>query len=341
MIDPIITDQMINESEDWFDQLSAMSVNDRVLEEFKLWLEQNPAHQQAYAQVFMCQDENITFPILSGKSGTNDSVAVPNNRRNSGERRNTIMRWGAVAALILITVLGYYTFLASPDIKEYSTQIAEIRKILLEDGSVITLGASSQISVVKFTDTERRISLEKGEALFDIAHDSNKPFIVESGKTEVRVLGTIFNLNRTIDYLAVSLIEGKIEVHQKIAIGALPFFEEEKTVTLHPAQMVRVKENILNYPEQKKIKQMASWVDGRLSYFNVPLSIVISDINRYSRVPLKVEDKSLGDLPVTAVFGTDQIDIMIEGLAQILPVTITRGQNNTYIISSNEKDKSL
>ena len=342
MTDVMITDQMISDAKVWYEKLSTRPVTEDKRAAFRLWFEQNPAHQQAYAHVFMCGDENISIPslpevvLLDAVKPANDGSMGPKAMaQNANIRHNSFaLKWGAVAAALFVAILGLNIYFAAPETQEYSTQIAEVRNILLEDGTHVTLGPSSQILVAKFTGDERRVFLEKGEAFFDVAHNPDKPFTVESGRTEIQVLGTKFNMNRTIDYLAVSLLEGKIEIQQERDGGLLPFFNEEETITLLPAQMVTVKKGILSPPEGRKIKQMANWVEGKLNYINIPLRVVIADANRYSRFPLRIEDKSLESLPVTAVFGTDQIDIMIRGLSQILPITVTRGADGSYIIKS-------
>lgn len=335
MTDYRVTDRMITVAENWYNQISAQNVTDSSQKEFKKWFEQDPAHQQAYAQIYICHEENFSCPPADMAEMSNINVETANDQPTV-KRYSSFMKYGAIAAVLLVAFLTFNIYREVPETIEYSTQIAEIREILLEDGSMITLGASSRISVAEFTSDERRVFLEEGEALFDIAHDTQKPFIVKSGKTEIQVLGTRFNLNRTVDYLAVSLLEGKIEVHQEITSSIVPFLREEETVTLYAAQIIRVKNGILNYPESRKTSQMASWVRGKLSYFNAPLSVVISDINRYSLSPVTIKDKSLENLPVTAVFGTDQIDIMVKGLSQILPIVITQGEDGSYIIRSKK-----
>ena len=323
----MISDQIIKDAENWYYILSSSDKNDVFHQEFKIWYEQDRKHQEAYAQVFMCHDEGLYIEPLMKRESRDETVT------NDSALMKKIV---SIAAMMIIAIIGVNIYFSPPETTSFSTQTAETRVIKLNDGSFITLGASSHIRVLSFEGKERRVLLERGEALFDIVRNPEKPFIVQTGKTKVIVLGTKFNLNlnQAGEYLAISLLEGKVEVIQQIEAGF--FFDEEEVAMLTPAQMLIVDKGVLQKPKARNIKQMAGWTEGKLSYFNVPLSVVISDINRYSYIPFTIKDKTLKSLPVSAVFGTDQVEIMMQGLALILPITITRDEKGFSIARLRE-----
>jgi len=344
-----VTDDMINDAERWFKLVNSETASDVTRSEFKVWFEEKPAHQHAYAQIFVCNEDRLAFseffPTKNKALRGTATVAIGQiaddlNSKGYGGGGFGVLTTSvpfsykimAVAALFCVAILSFSTLMETPKPIDYTTQVAEVRKLVLDDGSTVMLGASSHITVEDFSGAERRVTLVKGEALFDVIHNPEKSFIVKAGETNVQVLGTIFNLNRTDDYLAVSLLEGKLDVKQDGFVD-LPWSEKSVgNVTLYSEQQVSVNNGVLEQPEPRKVEKMANWVEGRLNYVDVPLHVVIADVNRYSRLPVRITNEELGKLPVTAVFGVDQIGVMIKGLEHILPVMVTRGPEGSYMI---------
>ena len=102
--------------------------------------------------------------------------------------------------------------LLQPSDEPISTAVGEQRSITLADGSLIKLNTRTTIRH-RFDESTRRVELIEGEALFDVARDEQRPFIVTAGATEVRVLGTSFNVYKQSDLEAtVSVLEGRVTV---------------------------------------------------------------------------------------------------------------------------------
>ncbi len=95
-------------------------------------------------------------------------------------RDRRVMRWKANASFAgsssgcVVAVVAVATWVAFFDRSDYSTQVAEIRELPLGDGSVLTLGAQSALDV-RFTETERIVRLDRGEAFFSVAHNAARP----------------------------------------------------------------------------------------------------------------------------------------------------------------------
>lgn len=318
MNDQMLTDEILLEAEDWHQKITTGANAATLRPAFKAWYEENPLHQEAYAQVFMCDDAKVNFHTTERQVAANDNPSI-------------VVRFGALAACLMVLFLAAGQYFTDPDYIEYQTQTAELRDIQLTDGTMITLGASSHLRVADFDQDTRQVELLEGEALFDVAHNADKPFLVSSDSTTVEVLGTQFTVNKSSNYISVALLRGKVNVRQITDTNILPFLEKEKTVTLEPAQTVAVVNGALMRPQAQKIEQMADWVDGKRSYFDAPLSLVIADINRYSATPVHIVDPAIQNLPVTLVFGLNQIDSILQSLPKILPVTLSKGPNGTVI----------
>src|SRR5205807_1325966 len=93
----------------------------------------------------------------------------------------------------------------------YATAIGEQRSVVLKDGSMIQLNSRSRVEV-RYTDHDRKIALKEGQALFTVARDTQRPFLVSAGDTAVRAVGTQFDVNRLETEIVVTVLEGKVAV---------------------------------------------------------------------------------------------------------------------------------
>lgn len=130
----------------------------------------------------------------------------------------------ALAAAIVFGILGtaaavWFSLYAATT---YTTGIGEQRLVALEDGSTVEMDANSRIRV-RFTEHERTVDLVKGQALFRVAKNAARPFIVVSGDTRVRAVGTQFDVYRKASKTSVTVIEGRVAVLPGAAGGLVPF----------------------------------------------------------------------------------------------------------------------
>jgi len=122
-------------------------------------------------------------------------------------------RWGrlAIAASVLAICGGTLTMLEL-SVPVYATALGEQRSIQFEDGSTVELNSRSKIRV-KYSKTERDVELIEGQALFHVAHDVTRPFIVAVGATRVRAVGTQFDVYKKSNGTVVTVVEGRVAVY--------------------------------------------------------------------------------------------------------------------------------
>ena len=361
-----ISKSLITEAEHWCRLFESTTGTASERADFKKWYHTNSDHQLAYAQVYVGQDSNYDFDVAA-HNFTKGSVSAPElamEPEPTAQQKLAVeneyirvaasglavdssheMSWldkikqnnwqyAAAACLVLMVVSSLMT-VSQPNFTDYQTGIGKTERIELADGSVVTLGAQSSVRIEDFEgESERRVIMQKGEALFVVAKHTDHPFTVLSGETLVRVLGTTFNVNKMTDAVTISLLEGKVNIVQEADDNLIPFFNNEETVTLLPAQQVSISGGKLQAVAEKNITDMATWVGGQLSYNGEPLSVVIAGLNRYSQAPIIIRDKRLNNSPVTAVFGADQVDTFLKGLPHLLPLTILKNPKGEYLIFS-------
>jgi transmembrane sensor len=304
------------------DAAQAVESND----EFYAWLEADPRHGEAYDALAL---------VLEDVGQLRDLAALPDQQPHL-KRRGLLMAAGcaAAAALLAIAVMG-----PAPGL-EYATATGQTRAVTLADGSIVTLSAGSAIKV-RMTGAGRRVELERGEAFFDVAHDAAHPFYVDAGVAQVRVLGTKFDVHRAASGVRVSVQQGRVEVRDARALTltspaiSVLHASEATEVQTRPAYVA-----IAAAPlpvEQVAAAAPGAWREGRLTYDDVRLADVASDINRYYAPGVELTSPETADIRVTAAFRVNEIPAFLDALAATLPVTVTRNPNGGYRLAATQR----
>lgn len=228
----------------------------------------------------------------------------------------------SVALLVFNGVFNTTTHLTLPQPQTaFTSPVGQNRHITLSDGSDITLAGNSSI-LVAITDDERRITLRKGSAYFDVSHDPSRVFSVTAQQTQVRVRGTAFEVKYSPNNsLKISVQRGLVDV------ADLPETAEqrEQVLQLRPNEQLHtdIQGRFISPITVFQPETEFAWLKQRLIYDNVPLKNVIMDINRYVKKPVIILDNSINELPITASFTFEQIEPMLDGLASAYPITLT------------------
>ncbi|MEM1261975.1 MAG: FecR domain-containing protein [Pseudomonadota bacterium] len=206
----------------------------------------------------------------------------------------------------------------------FSSERGETKTVTLRDGSVITLGAATTLRVT-YQSEQRHASLDAGDALFRVASDPSRPFRVQSGDLTVEVLGTTFDVRNNGGVARVAVAEGSVAVRHPVII-ADKVSGLVTTERLLPGQQITAANRTLGDIAVVDPKAVGSWQAGRFEYRRAALSEVVSDLNRYSVVPIALDDPDdlLSQATVTAIFDGQDPELMLERLPRILPVAIDR-----------------
>ena len=241
----------------------------------------------------------------------------------------------AVAALAVVLIV----FVSGPEESgvQYAdareTVIAEVRDEVLEDGSIVTLGAKSAIQVA-FSPSERRVVLSEGVAFFSVEKDPARPFFVEAGETTVRVVGTQFDVHRGPEGVKVSVLEGVVEVFEDAPSKKA---DDQKQRLTAGQRAVASRAGKIAAVSDVSAREAGAWRTGRLIYDNASLREVIADANRYYDGVITFDAPALGDLKVSASFRTDEIDAMINTLTRGLPVEADRPSRGRIVLRERRR----
>lgn len=207
-------------------------------------------------------------------------------------------------------------------------------RLTLDDGSVVELNHGARVDV-RFTAAERRVTLLRGEALFMIAKNSERPFIVGAGEVAVRAVGTVFSVTLGQTNVAVLVTEGRVRLGQAparrdsatISPLALPELIAGQRAVITTAlgadgpQPVAVQVDEITPAE---VDRALAWQRMRLEFVELPLGDVVAEFNRFNRQKLVVEDARTAAVLVGGNFRADNIDAFVRLLDSSFGVTSSR-----------------
>ncbi len=217
-----------------------------------------------------------------------------------------------VAALVFAFAITGLFWLDPPyRTQRFATAIGERQSVQLPDGSRVTLNTDSRLDVAWHLRS-RRALLSYGQALFEVERARYRPFSVGAGAAAIRVVGTVFDVRRDGDAIAVTVLSGRV------AVGA-----GGTEVLLSPDERVDVREGAPGDARRVDAATDIAWKDGRLVFERTPLRDVLAELQRYTETALTA-DSQLAALPVSGVFDTDRGDTLLALLPRILPVRLVR-----------------
>lgn len=218
---------------------------------------------------------------------------------------------GAVAASGAAIVLGSGVF--GPVARLYadhSTGVGERRRIALADGSAVHLNTATAISVA-YTAQSRHVHLHDGEALFEIAPDSGRPFAVTADKGEVSTDDGAFALRRAGGEIAVMVRRETAELRYDGARTAIP-----------AGMRVIYRPDGAGRPEPADIDALTAWQRGKLVFNRRPLAEVVAEAQRYRAGRIVIAEEKLRSLEVSGIFDIDAPDQLLRAISRTVSARI-------------------
>ena len=268
--------------------------------EFLRWRGQSPEHERAAREAEM----------LWG--------ALPETRNAEEYRRRARRprRWLALAAAACVAALAVTIALPEPLAglySDYATRTGERRMLELADGSRVWLNSDSALSV-DFSPQQRCLRLHSGEALFEVAKDASRPFIVEAKGGEVRAVGTRFDVDSRGPQVRVDVTEGVVQVN---SAGSEP-------VRLSAGERLSYREAAVPEPVQPlDLSSGSAWQRGKLIFNQRPLGEVLDELERYVPGRIVLTDSALRQHKVSGVFDLKDPDALLKTLERLQPVKVT------------------
>jgi transmembrane sensor len=272
------------------------------------WLARDPRHHGA---LIRARAHWADLERLGALAGSRAHLEEPAGLRRFNRRR--LLTAGVGAGVVAAAGAVWLTWRHCRD--RYRTDVGEMRRIALADGSTLVLNTASEVAVS--LESERRVlNLVRGEALFEVARDPARPFIVDVSDVQVRAVGTVFAVRLRGAEVDVTVSEGAVELAHALPeiwrSDVQTIVANERSV-IAPTQRAQV-EKLSPTVVQRRL----AWLDGRVAFDGETLSQAVAEVNRHSRRQIVVDDSDLNNQPIVGIFrATDA-----EGFCRVAAVAL-------------------
>lgn len=313
---------LLEEAAEWFVELNADEPEPGVREHFDAWLRRSPEHVRAYLSMLSTWEEGSLQPVgsaadidaLVAEANESDNVVVlhktqPTPSPGAPDASRRLFRVALAAALVVACVGAGAVLWLRSGVATYATTTGEQRSVTLDDGSVVELNTRSRV-LVHFTKQEREVDLIEGQAQFQIQKDPARAFVVHSGATRVRVVGTEFDVYRKKADTTVSVLEGRVAVTRiNLASPSVLVSAGEQAIVPESAGAATA----LRPSDAAAVK---AWTQHRLVFRSTPLAEVVAEFNRYNVRQMVLRDPNLGGILISGVFSSTQPAALLRFLSE-------------------------
>jgi transmembrane sensor len=260
------------------------------------WLAADPRHLGAFgkAKAVLIHTERAR---AFGPNFDLEALATRSKDTRRLSRRGALWLGGIAASAGAISVFGGASLWLGRQ-RAYTTQIGQTQVVPLEDGSVVTLNTDTQISV-HFTPSTRLVRLVRGEALFDVAKNRKRPFIVTADGTSVRAVGTSFTVALLPEQPVQVLVrEGVVEVKRPDQPTAAPVRVPANTRAVAPKDAPITAQKVAS----AEVTRALSWRVGRLAFEGESLAEAVAVFSRYSETHIVLDDPAVARKTITGLY---------------------------------------
>lgn len=298
------------EAAHWFARLLELPDEHPERQVFANWLAADPRNAQEFH----------SFKRLWGDfSSTDQTRALAGAMENVGRRR--LLRNGLLGGLLLG---GLGTWLLAGHAARQELQLftatGALRRMRLADGSEVQMDADTRLHVL-FDDQVRHLTLLRGRAIFDVRHEPRRPFVVDAGEAQVRVLGTRFVVERFERRVQVAVARGRVAMAaggQRLELGA------------DQVGLYRVESGL-----QRSARTAAGafgFSNGSLVFEQADLAEVLAGLSRYRAKPLRLEHAEAAPR-ITAVVQVADVEAFVQALPHLARVQVQERADSTLVLA--------
>jgi transmembrane sensor len=241
--------------------------------------------------------------------------------------------WGGAAAALAIALIVAISPPPPSSGELVQTALGETRRIVLSDGTAVTLNSETELTY-KFSDDKRRVQLIAGEAYFQIAKDSKRPFTVNAQEIDVKAIGTAFNVVSSPTEVKVLLMEGRIGID--LGNG----FKEDAARTaadVIPGELITISlaQDTVEKSRPKQPDIALAWRQGLIYIDNLELIQALEEFNRYTPRKVKLADASLESSRISGVFRIGDTDAFTSALEAYFGLK-SSAQSNSILLEKTK-----
>lgn len=286
------------------------------------WLDADPRHLGAWTRA------NAVFARFDRARALGDSYDPDQFARTHDETaqpgRRRFLYWAGTAMAASVAGVAFFTW---PQ-RKISTRIGEVLRVPLEDGSIVTLNSDSAIEVA-FQQSRRLLRLFRGEALFEVAHDALRPFVVKAAHASIVATGTRFSVQlAAAAAIEVLVSEGSVELDaDSDAPGVEPIVLRANMLATAVPDL-KVSTRALAPVE---IKRRMAWRDGVISFDGDTLAAAAAQFARYSRQHIIIDDPAVAQRQVVGLYSANDPAGFARSVALSMNLKTRRRGDRIYI----------
>ena len=325
------------QASEWFLENRSGPLDHKESARFMAWLQASPMHVEEYLRIAALAPDLETAAktnktpretLLARARGEPEGI-VSFDRAGLGQRpalarrrRSPVWSLAVAAALAVVAVTTVWSMRDGERFglpRSYTTVRGEQRVQRLPDGSVLHLNTDSAVTV-RYSRTERLVSLDRGQALFEVAHQDERRLRVQTDRAGVVAVGTQFDVYRKSGTTTVTVVEGSVEVYSG---GAPPPAGAESSVRLNPGDQLDVGDRVgaLRHVDARAV---IAWLQRQIAFEDEPLGQVAAEFNRYGPVTVEVDDEALRALPISGIVDAYDTDSFAAYLATLSGVIVQK-----------------
>lgn len=312
------TDQDLNsidlEALQWLQILERNRLSDAQRHQFNAWVAADIRHRGA---LIRARAAGLRLSRLSALAGGRSVLESPQPSTMTRRRMLAAMAAPAAGALGFLAWEGREWLEKLGGGTRYACDIGELRKVVLPDGSLMTLNTQSEVRE-RYSRHSREIHLTKGEVLFDVVHDATREFVVRTGAWTVLAVGTAFAVRRlnptSVD---VTVTEGVVEMLPPRPLDA----EHRSTLSAFQQASIDGDDRLaVREVSPEELQRRLAWRTGLIVFDGQTLRQALAEMSRYSRRQLRVDDPELAERSIVGVFPTSDTGLFIQGMRSTLGV---------------------
>lgn len=285
------------------------------------WAAQSDRHGVALAQAELAWETAARLRAISPTEIPREAHAGAARAHGpSGLPRRAVMG-GLLAASLAATVLAIRD--RAPSAELFATAVGGRRLVALADGTRINLNTDTALRVT-FGPAERRVELIRGEAMFDVAHDTARPFRILAGPSRMQVLGTAFNVRMRDQVVELTVSRG--------AVGVQGVGDGVTQVPAGESAAIRGRTVAVRAVDRQTLWRRTAWQRGTIDLEGETLERAVAEFNRYGDVRIVVADADLAGLRVGGSFGIHDAAAFLVALQKSFDVRVVVAGDGTRLL---------
>ncbi|MBE8590090.1 FecR domain-containing protein [Pseudomonas sp. MAFF 301449] len=317
MIDhPDTPDTVREQAADWFAQRDEMAHSLITRQRFEQWRATDPRHASAYAELETMWENRAFEQALKDLAV---DLELPPPPLTAKPPRMRLM--AAAAAVLLALGVGWMADVPMRLQADHMTDVAQLERFDLEDGSHIVLGSHSAISTA-FDGAHRRIKLLRGELYVEAAHDASRPLSIETAEASVTVVGTQFSVSQRGSGVTVAVRQGQVRFTNRKGEQSL----------LQAGNWQQLRDGQLQPLSLEGSERQMAWINGRLSFQNAPLAQVLEEIRRYYPAPILLFNDAAAGERVSGNYRLDDPLAIVTALSKVTSTQVQRLPGGILVI---------